>query len=409
MKDKINIFILGEDATEREDLRARLAVCERVVTIGGSDYLTLSADSELALKADAILLRLKDVDEVNTEQAMSFFQCLHDIPVVIVGDENTPKAYRYALQVGARDYLPYLVSTEILLDSLEQACRWNVNRHDRQLVLQRDAEKNEGQIFTVFSTKGGVGKSTVSVNLAVALTMLTSRRVALLDLDLQFGDVSIMLDMQPGKTLYDLVCEQAAGELDVKPYIKTHKSGVDVLSAPAKPEQAEVISGEHIQKILKTLKVDYDYVVVDTCQLLEERVLTALDMSDEILLLATLDLPTIKNAKLCLDVMRALSYEESRIKLVVNRSSRTIGISPKDFEESLGKEIDYHIPSDGTLVISSANSGVPFVLTAKSAKISKSVFAMAKDLTALEKKHVTDSSSGSGLIGSLKMLFAGKG
>lgn len=404
MEDLTNVYILG-DAEEREKLNRQLALFDRVVIIGESDYVDFAIDAEFASRIDVILLRLKAFDDIDIEQGVSFVSRFADIPVVIIGEENAPKAYRYALQIGARDYLPATVSAEILIESLEHASKWRISR--REVASQLKLEETEGEIFTVFSTKGGVGKSTLSVNLAIALKMLTEKRVALLDLDLQFGDVSIMLDIQPDKTVYDLVCEQRSSVVNIRPYIKTHKSGVDVLSAPAKPEQAEVISGEHIQQILDKLKQDYDYVVVDTCQLLEERVLTALDMSSKILLVATLDLPTIKNAKLCLDVMRALNYEDSRIKLIVNRSSKTVGISHGDFEKSLGKEIDYHIPSDGTLVVSSANSGVPFVLSAKNARISKSVFAIAKDLTTLD--DVAELSLGSGLVGSLKMLFAGKG
>jgi pilus assembly protein CpaE len=410
-RETISLFIVAEDDTLRTDLCKQLSVYDKLQIVADGDFSLFEVANESVPFADVVLVVLNKVAQEYMSKVVSIVNKFPTSAVILLGYESTPKEYRFALQAGARDYVPYSATVEVLIESIESVYRQLAARriHGSLQQAELDRARSEAQVFTVFSTKGGVGKTTVAVNLAVAMAKCTGTRVALVDLDLQFGDVAIMLDIQPRKTLYDLVAETRATSFDLSSYMTVHKSGLEVLSAPKKPEQAEVISEECIRRVLTKLKSEYDYVVFDTCQLLEDRVLTVLDISDAILLIATLDLPTIKNAKLCLDVMRMLKYDGKKIRLVLNRFSTTIGVRPEDLEKSLDKKVDYRIPSDGPVVVSCANSGNPFVLSSPASKISESIYTLANDLTRLSSLE----SGSNGLLQSrlfrrLRTLLAGK-
>ena len=175
-------------------------------------------------------------------------------------------------------------------------------------------------MITVFSPKGGVGKSTMATGLAGAYAGPLKRHTLLIDLDLQFGDVGIMMGIDPTQTIVDLVT--TTGELDpdkLGGYVVHHPSGVDVLAAPLRPEDAELVTEDRIGQLVDVAKAAYDIVVLDTPPHFDATTLAALDRSDRLVLLTTMDIPTVKNAKLALQTLNLLQYPRERIALVVNR------------------------------------------------------------------------------------------
>lgn len=258
----------------------------------------------------------------------------------------------------------------------EQAIKLKISRlrGDHLQVSQTD-----GRVLTVFGTKGGVGKTTLAVNLAVAFAK-SNGRVAVLDLDLQFGDVAIFFDVQPKRTIYEWVKENP-GEIEgaVERYMSQHSSGVDLLPAPLRPEFAEVINGEHVGLLIGKLKQLYDYVVIDTPPSLVETSLVALENSEDILMVASLDLPTLKNTKLGIETLESLGMKD-RIKVVLNRDSKVDGIRMDMVENIVGTPLFARIPSEGKVVVSSVNKGIPFVLSSPREAVSKSVFSIASQL-----------------------------
>lgn len=207
-----------------------------------------------------------------------------------------------------------------------------------------------------------------------------------MDLDLQFGDIAIMLNVSVKNTISDLIREinQLDAEL-MDEYMVTHFSGVRVLPAPLKPEYAEYITSGHIEKIIKTLKENYNYIIIDSSASFHETVLTSLDSSDRILFISTLDLPTIKNVKSGIDVMESLRYPEEKINIIVNKASEQFGIKYRDFESTLKRKIWAYIPEDSQTVITSANKGFPFVMTRTETKVARAIMDMA-EMVVKEKK-----------------------
>jgi pilus assembly protein CpaE len=201
------------------------------------------------------------------------------------------------------------------------------------------------------------------------------------DLDLQFGDVAIMLNVSVKNTISDLVKEFAQMDASlIDEYMVTHFSGLKVLPAPVKPEYAEYITANHVERIINELRETYNYIIIDTSANFHEPVLTSMDLSDKILLVSTLDLPTIKNVKAGLDVMDTLNYSPEKIHLVLNKASEQFGIKYKDFESTLHKQIWSYVPEDSQTVVTSANKGFPFVMTRTETKVAKAIIDMGYEL-----------------------------
>ncbi|MDW7675483.1 MAG: AAA family ATPase, partial [Bacillota bacterium] len=251
----------------------------------------------------------------------------------------------------------------------------NVHQKKQKVVNLPNSSipERENQVVTVFSTKGGVGKSTVAVNLAVSLAQNGKKKVALVDLDLQFGDVAVMLNVLPKRTITELTQNiETLDEDELEQYLVGHESGVKILPAPNRPEYADLVSSSQVEKVISLLKKNYDYIVVDSPPFFHDTNMVALDMSDQILLITALDLSTIKNSKLSLEVFETL-HHKVKTKMIVNRSSEENGIKITDLEHSLGFLSACHIPSDGRTVIGAINKGIPFVTSEPDSKLSKSI------------------------------------
>jgi pilus assembly protein CpaE len=262
-----------------------------------------------------------------------------------------------ALRAGVREVVP---SDD--LTAIAEACR-----HSRDLSLKlsggaAQAGAREGRIVTIFSAKGGVGKTTFATNVGAQLAA-TGSRTLLVDLDLAFGDVAISLQLLPETTMTDLVA--MSGHLDdqglASVVTKHPTSGLDALCAPSEPGEADRILGPTVGEVLRVAKRAYDFVIVDTPPAFTEHVLAAFDLSDQILLLATLDIPALKNLRLTLDTLDLLgSPPESRV-VVLNRSDAKVGLRPDDVVTSIKQNIAVMVPSSVD-VPASVNRGVAIVL-----------------------------------------------
>jgi pilus assembly protein CpaE len=233
---------------------------------------------------------------------------------------------------------------------------------------------------TVFSPKGGTGKTVIATNLAAACAKFEGRKTLLLDLDLQFGDAAIMLGVEPEKTIYDLVV--APGELDSEKlagYITKHACGLSVLPAPLRPEDAELVTEAKLGRLLEVARESFDVIVVDTSPFFHGPMLATLDRTDELLLLCSLDVPTLKNLRLALQTLDLLSFPKSRVRIVLNRSNSKVGMKPNEVEGALGMKVRFEVPSDRAVPLA-VNRGNPVVLAEESADVSRAIKSMAKEM-----------------------------
>ncbi len=379
--DKIRVLIVDDSEETRSNIKTILAFEKRFEVIGEAENGNEAVNIAKELRPDVVLM---DINMPIMDGIKATSQISIEIPetsVIIMSVQGEQEYLRKAMSAGAREFITKPFSSDDLIVSIMNTFEAEAKRKEN-IGIGRVHEDIKSKVITVFSTKGGVGKTTISSNLAVCIARNTKKKVALIDLDLQFGDVAIMLNVTVKNTISDLIKEiniLDANLLD--DYLVTHFSGVKVLPAPLKPEYAEYITSSHVEKIIKTLKENYHYVIIDTSASFHETVLTSLDMSDKILMVSTLDLPTIKNVKSGLDIMESLHYSKERTKIVLNKASEQFGIKYKDFEETLKYTIWSYLPEDSATVVTSANKGFPFVMTRTETKVAKAIVGMADELT----------------------------
>ncbi|CAA9282574.1 MAG: hypothetical protein AVDCRST_MAG77-3982 [uncultured Chloroflexi bacterium] len=321
------------------------------------------------------------------------------VSVIMTSRNGEPEQLRRAMMAGARHFLVKPFTDAELVEGIRSVHRLDESRrtaHNGPALASvppppraaTPAVRN-GQIFTFYSAKGGAGCTTIACNTAVALKRMTGKDVAIFDCGLLFGDVGVVMNLNPRSTIVDLVPQMEAhsGPLDpefLSQMMVPHASGVKVLLAPSSPEKAELVTAEHIHRVLTALRDQFDYVVIDTWPTFEERILGVLDAADKIVVPATLEMPAIKNSKLLLDVTSALAYPPEKVVLVLNRADSRGGIRVQDVEQILQKQFAVEIVSDGRLTTVSLNEGVPFVMTQPDAAISRDIMRLATQLGGLE-------------------------
>lgn len=303
------------------------------------------------------------------------------IATILVEAELQEETMRKAIFAGAKDVLLEPFTPAKLVDSVYRSYQLEKKKQ----VIQRDKtpalrkKPRQGQILTVFSTKGGVGKTFVSTNLAVALAQHTGDAVVLVDLDLDFGNAALALNIIPRYTIHDVINEIRNLDQDLmESYLIPHRSGIKLLAANAQPQMSEFINAEQISLILKVLQSVFDYVVVDMPARFYDPVDPALQQADLLLLVTTQDVATIRNLKACLVALGSLNYPRHKIKLLLNRAESRSEIKSRDVETTLNHDLFGVLPAEYRLVSSSLNKGIPVVLLYPRAKVSRNFMELAR-------------------------------
>ena len=301
---------------------------------------------------------------IGTEAAMNLAERLRvsrpHVGVVLVRARVDAKLLSDALRAGVRE-----VVNSRELASINAAARHAQELAARMIAVggEEGGEEEHGRatVITVFSAKGGCGKTTVSTNLAAALADGGRREVCIVDLDLAFGDVAIAMQLFPTHTISDAVAlEDTLDQSGVASLLTQHSAGLRVLSAPVEPGLAENIPVSLVSKLLSIMKEMFDYVIVDTPPAFTDQVLAAFDASDLAILLATLDIPALKNLKLSLETLELLNYPREKIRLILNRADSKVGLDAGEVEKTLRAPISALIPSSRA-VPAATNRGVPIV------------------------------------------------
>lgn len=252
-----------------------------------------------------------------------------------------------------------------------------------------------GKVITVFSPKGGVGKTTVTVNLAVALSGSGAARVCIVDLDLAFGDVAITLQLIPEHTIAEAVDAEEHLDFSLLETLLTRHENCSILAAPTHPEGKSRVSPQLIRRVLRILREHFDFILVDTSPSFDDQVLHAFDETDECILVATLDVPTVKNVKVAIETLDALNLVEGHRHLLLNRADDEVGLSPNNVESLLKMPVKTALPS-AFAVANATNHGRPIVLSRPDHPVSKALIRLAQDLSSGTKNTAPAKATGAG-------------
>ena len=361
---KIRILIVDDISDTRESIQRLLEFEPDIEVIGeagsGSEALLLAED----LSPDIVLMdiNMPEMDGIRTTELLALRAPNSSVVIMSVQGEN---AYlRRAMMAGAREYIVKPFTGDELASAIAKV--YELERRKRGAIVEQPhpntaaSHVRKGQILSFFSTKGGVGKTTLATNLAVELAHSGKWRVLLMDLNLQFGDVGVFLNLVPKRNLADLTQTGNLQFSEIQSFLLTHSSGVQVLAAPTRPEYAELVTVEHIEQILKEVKPHFDFIILDNVSRFEDISLLSLDLAEQIFLVVAMEVPALKNTKLSLETMSDLHYLD-KVKVILNRSSREMGLDLSDIEKSLNFKVSFEILSDGKTLVNAVNKGIPFV------------------------------------------------
>ena len=392
--EKIRILIVDDIADTRDNLAKLIGFEPDMEVAGTADGGQAAVNLAKKERPHVILMdiNMPDMDGITATEIIS--NTVPESPIIMMSVQGEQDYLRRSMLAGAREFLVKPFSADELINAIRHVHELEKVKRARyaQVAPQAPAPggpvaaapvaRDTGQIIAFFSPKGGVGRTTIATNLAVALHQSTQKPVVLVDGSLPFGDIAVILNMSPkAKTIADLVGSFDNTDSDVlESVLVSHSTGIKVLLAPPTPESAELIKGEDIKRVLELLRERYAYIVVDTWPSYGEQVITMLDTSDVILTLMTLEITSLKNVRVFMEVAEKLGYDDNKLQLVANRNDSSGGIKASDVEASLGRKIPHTIVSDGRTLVLAVNRGVPFVISHRESQVAKDIFALAGKL-----------------------------
>ena len=371
--DVLGVAVVDPDPEVCSGLARRLAGRGPVATYGAVPALV---ERLLPGRPTVVILGPGLADGAGMAEIKHLTRGRPEVAVVLLASELSTAVLQEALRSGARDVLPASADSDALNESLDRVAESFVA--PPPVPTPNAAVSGRGKVIAVFSMKGGSGKTVVATNLAVALAQRSAGPVVLVDADLQFGDVSVMLRLGSPHTIVDAVT--ASVRLDAEflrsLLVRHEKSGLLVLPAPLEPSFAERVVGSDMLRIVEVLRSFCSYVVIDTPSQLNDVVLALLEASDDIVIVAGMEIPNIKNAKLGIQTLRMLGMPESKLRLLVNRANSKVDLNVGEVERTVGLKAEAHIPSD-IAVPQAINRGVPVVLDAPRSDVTRAFEQLA--------------------------------
>jgi pilus assembly protein CpaE len=385
----IKVLIVDDIPETRDHLTKLLSFEEGIDVSGGAGSGEEAIQMAMDLRPDVVVMdiNMPGMDGVAAAEIIS--QRLPSSPIIMMSVHGEAEQLKRSITAGAREFLVKPFSADEFSTSIRRVYERELSRREQAVAAMpvvpsaplNAADLGEHQVIGVFSPKGGAGRTTIATNLALALQKETNGRVCLVDANLQFGDVGVLLNLNPkNRSMMDAV---EGGEPDseiTNSVVIDHSTGIRVLLAPPSPEGADLVTPAYLRTMVDHLRETHDFVVVDLPAALNDHSLGIMDAADQIVVLTALEITTIKNVRLFLEVADQLEYDRSKIRLVVNRSDSAQGIRIADVEASIRRSIDGTIVSDGRLAVLAVNRGVPFVVSHPDGALSRDITKLARTL-----------------------------
>jgi len=379
----ITVVIADDIPTTRDDIKRLLYFEKDIEVIGeASDgYEAVSLAEELSPDVILMDINMPKMDGIEATERITTLNPHTAIVIISIQGEN--EYLKKAMAAGAREYLIKPFSSKELSDTIRRVYE-NQQKRNSALGVQKTEKKEgspqkKGKVISVFSTKGGVGKTVIAVNLASQLIKDAKKKIVLVDLDISAGDAALLLNVAPTTSIIDLIKEQEEVNYEfLEVFLLPHVSGLKILAAPENPEFSEYLTSNLVEEIIKILKENFDYVIVDVPSYYSDAGISALEASEHILLLLNQDISSLKRTKIDMEILKKLNLDQ-KVKIILNKKDN-LGFAPADIEKALGIKIFASIVRDDKTVISSVNKGTPFVLGLPKAKISLSVAELCQKL-----------------------------
>lgn len=367
---KISILLVDESRMMLKTMTDIVAAAADMRVAGTATTGQDGMRRALELEPDAILMDINFSDADGIQVAFSLSSRLPNTSIVITTAEDSSAMVQRAMLAGAQAYLTKPLQPELVLQTIRDVRERHRERLSRMLSVSRqdkdrdDVEQIEhrGRRIVVFGAKGGVGKTTIAANLALALRLRTGKEVVAVDANFYFGDLGLHLNVASKLSIVDLI--PYANDMDssvLNRVMAVHPSGLRVLVAPPRPEQAELVKVEHLNRLLTALPRVFDFVIIDSQHHYDDIMLAALDDANMILVVMTPEIGAVRNTKHFLRLANILGYGRDRVMLVLNRADSNVGINLAEIEKALGVDSVMPVPSGGRSVSVAVNEGNPLV------------------------------------------------
>ena len=386
-EESIRVLIVDDFAETRENIRKLLQFESDIVVVGAARSGQEAIEIATETKPDIVLMdiNMEDMDGITATESI-----LREVPftqVIILSVQSEQDYMRRAMMAGARDFMVKPPSSEELIATIR---RLSVFAHEKREEFERPtasvaaeahpgsapSHRPTGKVLTFYSPKGGVGCTTIATNIALGLDTEETPTV-LVDGNLQFGDVSVFLNLQSKYSINDLTSRMDEMDPEIlEDVLLLHENGLRVLAAPPRPEMADEVNADQIRTIIQFLRQHFAYVVVDTASTMDDTTLAILDTTDLLIAICTPDIPSIKDARHLFDLLHILEFPTQNVCFVVNKMDRKGGISAEAVGENLKREVEAVIPVDERTVTASINKGIPLIVSDRSSPQSRALMQL---------------------------------
>ena len=365
MAVKIDTVIIDPEQTSRELIATYLETIDDINIIQQFKDILSAQDYIIENRPPLVIVDITKKTNISLDIISKLTTVVKNIKIIVLSYETESDVVIKALRAGAREFLVKPLIEKDFVASVQKM---------KDLVLGNINDTTKCKVITTFSNKGGIGKTSIAVNLAMEIANITKEKVALVDLNMQMGDITTFLNLDPSfDTSYVINNLDRIDETFLLTTLEQYnKTSLYVLADPPDIEQAEIITSEDITTLINILRNVFSYIVIDTTSSFDAKTITALDNSDLILLVSIINLPSIRNCQRCFDLFKKLGYAKDKIKLVINRYMDADDIKIEDVEEVLDHKVFFKIPNNYYTIINSINKGIPICDAAPNSNICKS-------------------------------------